>query len=249
MGHADRQLNRNSVKAWVMLLLPPITKLPQAPFGRRHMPPRMKRDYTLYRNCLRWDFGFTCATCLLHERDLANYGTEGLGVTQIEHFQPQSLEPSRITDYSNLLYICRFCNGARSDCEVVDPQTGHRLLDPSLEIWAAHFTIVNDEILPNNGDGDAEYTAYTYDINDLRKVALRRRRRETLERVLGLLVVGAAQLSTTFIKDTIHHLKIELLDYRCIPDDAPGSCRCNGATTLALPPVLACQMVDITALL
>ncbi len=61
-----------------MRTLPRQTQPPATPIERRHAPAPGR--YDSFRPCLRWDFGFTCAFCLLHEADLAEHGTEGTGL-------------------------------------------------------------------------------------------------------------------------------------------------------------------------
>lgn len=97
-----------------MPTLPSRTNLPDA-IERTHTPAAGR--YPTYRPCLRWDFAFACAFCLIHEADLAEHGVEGTGLTSIEHRVPRS-DPSAgeslTDDYSNCYYACRFCNGSRS---------------------------------------------------------------------------------------------------------------------------------------
>jgi len=90
-----------------MKLLPPSTKPPTQKIRRLHNPKAThgRYGYRAYRACLRWEFGFSCAFCLLHEADLARQGVEGLGVTGIEHFSLASTHPESINDYDNCFYI------------------------------------------------------------------------------------------------------------------------------------------------
>jgi hypothetical protein len=56
-------------------ILPPVTQPWPQVIVRQHKPPEAK--YKTYRACLRWEFGFSCAFCLLHETDLMPCGAEG----------------------------------------------------------------------------------------------------------------------------------------------------------------------------
>ena len=105
-----------------MKILPPTTEPPPEPTRRRHEPAAGR--YQTYRACLRWDFGFTCPFCLLHEADVVLHGAEGFGVFQIEHREPQHSEAGRelVDRYENVLYICVLCNRSRWDRPVQDAQ-------------------------------------------------------------------------------------------------------------------------------
>lgn len=84
---------------------------------RRH-DPRGYKNYASYRPWLRDEFSFRCVYCLKREQ----WG-QVTGEFDIDHFQPQTLAPTRRADYSNLLYSCRRCNGVKLDEEVADPFT------------------------------------------------------------------------------------------------------------------------------
>src|SRR5437879_2619929 len=98
-------------------MLPPQTHPPNEPIRRRHSPPRLA--YEEYRSCLRWEFGFTCAFCLLHEADFVEEGARGTGLMWIEHHVAQSADPALVDTYENCFYACRYCNGARRIAPVV----------------------------------------------------------------------------------------------------------------------------------
>jgi hypothetical protein len=85
---------------------------------------------------------------------------------------------------------------------------------------------------------------------------LRRRRRESL-RDLTFFLGNFLHYERTDvgIPDTFplealrEYLTRQLLDYGCIPLDAPASCRCCQPEVLVLPQALDCQMLDIAPLL
>lgn len=177
------------------LLLPPQTVPPDEVFVRRHAPAPIAKNYVVFRDCLRWEFGFTCAICLLHEQDIIGWcGAEGWGVMQIEHMVPQSHDLRTVGTYSNLLYICRLCNGARSDTDREDG-SGGRLLDPTSDVWSEHFTVSDDRLVHAPADRNAAYTADVYVINDARKVRLRRARREHLQGLVSELACEHRELT------------------------------------------------------
>ena len=172
-----------------MMVLPPSTLPWESRIKRQHQPRKEKgrRGYTKYRQCLRWEFGFTCSFCLVHEADLSIHGAEGTGTFQVEHFLPVSHDRAGTNVYKNCFFICRFCNSSRGAQQNVDPQTGSSLINPCTHTWKDHFQFKDDELLPADDDDDASYTHDKYDINEPRKTGMRRRRRETISEALRMI--------------------------------------------------------------
>ncbi len=226
-----------------MKILPTTTKPPNRRIGRRHAPAMAsgRYGYREYRPCLRWEFGFSCAFCLIHESDVSPSGVEGLGVTTVEHYEPASTDPAALNDYENCFYVCRLCNGARHALPVVGGDG--RLLNPCLDVWREHFAAVGDRLQPVPGDRDARYTHESYDLDDERKVRMRKLRRETIEECLAVIESCGSR-----IPDLMEHfnqigdpssldvaeelwqstvLAVRQLARSCaIPGDAPAECRC-----------------------
>jgi hypothetical protein len=237
--------------------------------------PRLTRrrfGYRSYRPCLRWEFGFTCAFCLVHESDLVEYGVEGTGLTTVEHSMPVSAArtPTEAeglaNDYRNCFYACRYCNGARDARPTVDGR-GRRLLNPSAQTWGEHFSLSDDDrLLPRPGDPDAEYTAEAYDLNETRKLNMRRSRRERMDENLALLSQGPDLLSALLARAAVAEpgtgssellaaaeklrravLAAEkaLIRHAAIPMDANSRCRCGHRRHHSLPPALEEQTLPI----
>jgi 5-methylcytosine-specific restriction endonuclease McrA len=82
---------------------------------RRHSPSGYA-SYERYRPWLRDEFDFRCVYCLKRE-------TRGqvTGEFDLDHFEPQSLNPRRQLDYLNLVYACRRCNSVKRDQTVGNP--------------------------------------------------------------------------------------------------------------------------------
>lgn len=244
-----------------MRVLPDITFPSKTRIKRRHMP--QKRDWRRFRPCLRWEFGFTCAFCLLHEADLEEDGSEGAGRMTIEHRIGRSARPAKASVYRNCFLACRHCNEARSRRPTRDG-TGRRLLDPVSTAWASRFTASADRLPPVAGDGDAAYTHVAYDLDDERKVRKRRRRRERISgaietvrdgpRLAALLVDLAATATSAESRRELLAVaralnshagmaRDELRRYRIVPDDAAPRCACDALT--ALPTFLVTQGMDV----
>ena len=81
---------------------------------RHHTPVRSdvgeRARYQCYKEDLRRDFKERCGYC--DDPDEFFGGVEGY---HIDHFAPKSEFPQLETEYSNLVYSCRYCNGKKSN--------------------------------------------------------------------------------------------------------------------------------------
>jgi hypothetical protein len=257
-----------------MRILPRRTRPFRVKLDRRHTPrlTRGRRGYQALRPCLRWEFGFTCAFCLAHESDLAEHGAEGTGLMTIEHFSPASAANSPaevealVNDYRNCFYACRYCNGSRNAAPEVD-RRGRKLLNPCSHAWGEHFILSDDDrLLPVPGDLDAEYTAEAYDLNEARKLEMRRSRRQRTDESLALIDQGpglldallassmrlgpgarsaALLMAAESLRKAMLNAEQSLMRHAAIPEDADIECRCGHGDNLSLPPALEEQTIDI----
>jgi hypothetical protein len=241
-------------------LLPRATNPWRIAIRRRHTPKASKR-YQDFRSCLRWEFGFSCAFCLLHETDLTQQGVEGWGLMQIEHHVPRSQAPEVANEYTNSFYICRFCNEARGAASLVS-HDGRRLLNPCEIAWQECFELDGDEIRVVGGNPDAIYTLDVYDLNDPRKVRMRRKRRQTLSELVDV-VTKARPLRDRLLQRAVEtgdptlvddartmwknllYARKDLLRFVPIPEDASPSCACGHNRHHTLPEVLEEQLLTI----
>ena len=228
--------------------LPGSTALPAVPQVRRHTP---VGRYETFRSCARWDFGFACAFCLIHEADLARGGVEGLAATTLEHLTPKSEPGKGRDDYQNCIYACRWCNRARGTQPLRRGVV--KLLDPTQTAWASRFEIRDDALWARIGDLDAGYTADVYDLADPRKTRLRAVRRDQLARARSILdgapprlrALAARKAEPTVgaviaaLSDAVALAEKVLAGYPAIPNDAPLDCAC--AAQRALPAWFAAQ--------
>lgn len=170
--------------------LPPRTAPPSVPQRRRHQP-APQADYHRYRDCARHDFGFTCAWCLLSLPDLRaaeNPAVQSWGM-QLDHVLPRKHHPQHATDYTNLVLACASCNRTKSDVDPMAPGAAP-MLDPTRDVWAAHFSLRVDELAPQTPEG-AE-TATRVGINHRLKRALRDARHHRITRLREQLAVNEA---------------------------------------------------------
>lgn len=182
-----------------MKILPPTTLPPKQPFTRQHQPPLIDRDkgYRTFLLCLRWEFGFTCAFCLLHEGDLTEKGVKHTQAQfSVEHRELQKDDPHRPDKqanlYSNCIYACMYCNQARSDKPLNGPDNV-QALDPTLDAWDEHFEVDADQGVLIAKTPNATHTLETYNLNDERKKDRRLQRRKVIKEALELLLNGPAE--------------------------------------------------------
>lgn len=253
-----------------MEILPPRSLPPEEPIRRRHEPTPTggTRGYRRYRNCLRWDFGFTCAFCLLHETDFADpRGLRGASAMTTEHRELQRDAPYRANDYDNCFLACRYCNLARGIKPIESREA--KLLDPTSSAWHSHFELQDDHLRSRADDPDAEYTHRAYDLDDPIKVELRRFRRKVYEDRWALLEEAKEDLDWLLAQtqemtrqqrwdEARRFLSVmrnlqraqlgalrDLSRFRAIPRDAPATCSCSDPEELTLPPELAIRTIQL----
>lgn len=245
-----------------MKLLPAETSLPATRLARAHNPPA--DEYQRYRGCIRWDFGFTCALCFLHEQDLMDGGAEGTGLIWIEHHELKHGSEARAKDYSNCLLSCRFCNNGRSRIPATARDGTGKLLDPTEVVWSEYFELSHHEITARDAGADAQYTFKVYGLGDKRKGVLResrerrfasfRRVEAKMKELVPKLMDRARQTADPEKKRELVEAGLELEQaykdamaeirrYAAIPCDAPESCLCGGAREL--PEWLSSQLQDV----
>lgn len=240
----------------VLEIVPARIQVPRTRKHQRHTP-RSTNDYRDYRACLRWDAGFTCCFCLVHESDLTRTGTaEGTGLTSIEHLQAQTHAPDLVNVYSNCAYACQSCNNVRR-CTPSEHPSGARLLHPWGDAWGDHFRLHEDRLEPlQEGEAgrDARYTIGVYRLNHQRKVAMRRTRRNQLQSYVSLFEHDLRGLRALAAQQQSAEERLELLGWArklaelrglasdelerrtAIPADAPTRCRCDSQEHHTLPP-------------
>lgn len=245
-----------------MRILPAVQQ-PRPRINRTHRPEGLG-GYSRFRPCLRWDFGFLCAFCQLHEADFSPEGIEGQGTTTIEHYVLQSHEPSLRNEYANCYYACRLCNSARSTRPA--EMGGAKLQTPDTQAWSEHFKLEDDKLVPVEGNIDAAYTADVYDINDARKVLRREQRRLNITEALEVLttarerwsqlakriesesdpekLLGLAELARDF-RRIYHFAQRQLRRYLPVPWDAPMRCACSNSEASGLSDDLIADLLEV----
>lgn len=253
-----------------MKILPAVTSPSKILIERNHKPG--PAEYTKYANCLRWDFGFTCAFCLRHEYDISPRGRSNLGVWTAEHTIPKAGSDegkARKNDYTVLVYCCRPCNSKRST-EQKNPtikNAKERLLFPTDVVWSECFEVVEGVIKPKEGPNkkSAEYTARAYEINHDDKVEDRIDRQQCYLDNLG--VVERGDVTISIIQGKLRSLNARarneavkrvaklrrsrqkswraLKRYRAIPAMKTTECQCETPPDFVIPPFLKDHLIDI----
>lgn len=247
--------------------LPIQTEPYQSRISRLHTPTagEAKGAYSKFRPCLRWEFGFTCAFCLLHESDVADYGVARTGLFWIEHVLTQSSKAGAPQKnlYGNVVYACKWCNRSRGTAPLTDAE-GRTLQDPTRVVWRALFQLESDELVPREGSPDAFYTWETYELGDSLKTELRSKRRKELgrarlhlkrcpkyiQRIEEQLSAGGhsaeelAELQDELAlhRDLLDEAKAVLKRRRAIPLDSDSKCVCPQKDSLDLPSALKVQL-------
>jgi hypothetical protein len=212
---------------------------------------------------LRWEFGFTCAFCLLHEVQVAPEGASGSRRFSIEHLELKKDRDDLVNRYDNVVYACSRCNNARSIWPR-QAEDGRRLLDPCSDAWASHFVVDGDEIRGVTEHGT--YTEQTYDLNDPVKTGLRADLYDAVKEALEVLdqapgwidelmmdlpdLAPARQQKRLEIVARLHldlrRAREDLQALQVIPADRDDACRCKSTEHHSPPDWLMTQTVAIT---
>lgn len=105
---------------------------PGKPHRRRHRPPSLP-DHSDYKPYLRDEFVFRCVYCLMREKWLLMHRNLG-----VEHWWAKSTHPELRTKYSNLLYVCNYCNNQRGTKRLKESWR------PERNPWGKHLRIEED---------------------------------------------------------------------------------------------------------
>ncbi len=184
----------------------------------------------------------------------------------VEHRVARSAEPSLRNRYDNCLLACRLCNRARGTDAL--EKGGKRLLDPTLDAWESHFSLVEDRLRPLVPDGDGAFTHRAYDLDDERKVVRRKLRRLLLSDRLELLrEIGGTMVDVLRSAEAIRKRNPEaffaalreiqrlrtdalramadLALFAAIPLDKPDHCRCDSTRHHQLPAEIEAQTMEL----
>lgn len=241
-----------------MKVLPPSTALPKQPHRRRHQPPQAagERGYKAYRECLRWDFGFSCSFCLLHEHDVLAEGDDGWGVWTIEHFVLQTDDADRANAYFNCYWCCRRCNLSRDSRRITTLDGA--LLDPCVHAWSDRFQLKHHRLEPRHPhDRNAQRTWSVYNFDDPGKVKRRQKREEALVDAVALwremreIWARLSPADQSFHEDVRTMQRNQrlalgvLLRYLAIPESSTEPCTCGSGEHCRLPRWLDAQCTEL----
>ena len=98
-----------------MTLPIPFTYSPER-YQRKHRPAGYQ-NYEHFKPWLRDEFSFRCVYCLEREVWYPNLHAS----FSVDHVEPQKDAPSRVCDYTNLVYSCTRCNSYKQRVRLIDP--------------------------------------------------------------------------------------------------------------------------------
>ncbi len=159
---------------------------PAEPHTRMHGPDGYA-SYGPYRDWLRDEFTFRCVFCLHREQ----WGIR-LGGWDIDHFVPQSQDPSLRLSYDNLLYVCHACNSVKSDRLLPDPT--------SLDLSKCLAVRNDGSLVALNDDGRMIAEILRLDNDERRKFR---------------------RLIISTIRSLARHDPATMIMWMCYPDDIP----------------------------
>lgn len=162
---------------------------PELRTERRHGPSGYA-SYESYRPWLRDEFDFRCVYCLKRE----TWG-QVTGEYELDHFEPQSVNPQRRLDYLNLVYACRRCNSVKVDQTVGDPF--HLLRSENVA------TLSDGSLRPR--DNDTQRLILQLDLNSPRL---------KLWRIMWMRIVILAEVRDADLYDRLVGLPDDLPDLR-----------------------------------
>ncbi len=148
------------------------------------------REYRQYREALRAAAGYRCEYCGISEGALTPIEVTGTGLFLIDHYFPKSTHPHLMYQYDNLVYSCMFCNREIGPSQPVGERPEERLLIRRNPEYEKHLRLNGDgtlEALTETG----EFTLKLANLNDPRKVRLRRLEEQTRgerRRIIDLLL-------------------------------------------------------------
>jgi uncharacterized protein (TIGR02646 family) len=92
---------------------------------------------------------------------------EGGGNIEVEHFLPKSLYPLLTFEWSNLLPVCRKCNGYKLDWD-----TGSKpILNPSVDNPEEYLAFKDIKLCPAEDSPDKELSRTTIDVLQLNRIS------------------------------------------------------------------------------
>ncbi len=137
---------------------------------RRRSDVAHENDYHKYKDDLRQDFQCTCGYCGKHEM-ISHKGMEP------DHFVPDRIDPSRKTDYTNLVYSCFTCNRKKlgkwpTEDKLLSHDGAIGFVDPATDEYDDHVgRAANGEIIHLTSVGKYMCdVAFRYDIRPTKEV-------------------------------------------------------------------------------
>ena len=145
--------------------------VPRAAHVRRHGP--NYPDYTRCKPWLRDEFQFRCVYCMFRER----WERGGWRRYHVDHLVPQTVDPSRVTDYENMVYSCDICNSFKSD---------ETMPSPCDTAYGEHYEFNDDGVAVSRSGDEGNELIEILGLNSPHAVEHRRRWMEQLREFFAL---------------------------------------------------------------
>ncbi len=121
----------------------------------------VRKNYSDYREFLRYDFFFSCAYCTIAESE-----AQAIRMT-IDHYEPRNARPDLENTYDNLMYACDECNKRKGDRSPPPDAraNGFRFMRSDQDFRDEHLECKGPRVEPKTNTGS--YSIQTLDLNRL----------------------------------------------------------------------------------
>jgi hypothetical protein len=149
---------------------------------KRGTDPGPFKDYGTYKPYLRDEFQGACVYCRLRDSSLDK------AQFAVEHHMPQKPFTALVTEWTNLYYACRACNGAKSNFYPTTKHKAHEYVPtPCNDVMFDHLRYQGPLVVPHSKTG--KFVETQLDLNEPRCVEYRK----YFQRVLDEALVAVAE--------------------------------------------------------
>lgn len=122
----------------------------------RRLSPGPFTDPSKYKPALAEEFHHSCVYCSLPDAFGGNF--------EVEHYRPQKKFEKLRTEYSNLFYSCRACNGRKGQQWFEPVDGGQYIVNPCQDIMTDHLWFHRHQVRARSKAG--ELTEEVFQLND-----------------------------------------------------------------------------------
>ncbi len=146
-----------------------------------------RSDYNEFKDELRYDFFYACAYCTITETEAQGIGFE------IDHYKPREKFHQDRNKYSNLMWSCEKCNGAKSDYfpSTEQQRKNYVVMRSDEEDPSAHYRVEDFQL--KGIDNKGEFNIERLNLNRLMLRELRQIRAKMWE-ANGFIINGILEI-------------------------------------------------------